>query len=226
LRILIIEDDPNIVDFLKVILQVGLQGVEIITTHLGIRGVELARQYHPAIVLLDLGLPDVSGFEVLEEIRKTSDVPVVILSVRADETAVVKALGMGADDYVIKPCRQLELIARIQSILRHQEKDSPVKKLEYGDMVLDSVSHELKMEGRSINLTRTECTILGQLMLKCGNIVTISELSRAIWGSEYGAAESIKVYIYQLRKKLEKDPARPVLILNKPHAGYYLASCD
>jgi two-component system KDP operon response regulator KdpE len=225
LRILIIEDDPNIVDFLKVILQVGLQGAEIKSTHLGIRGVELARQYHPTIVLLDLGLPDVSGFEVLEEIRKISDVPVVILSVRADETAVVKALGMGADDYVIKPCRQLELIARIQSILRHQEKDSPANKLEYGAMVLDSVLHELDMEGRRINLTRTECTVLGQLMLKRGSIVTVSELSRAIWGSEYGAAESIKVYVYQLRQKLEKNPAKPVLILNKPHAGYYLASC-
>ena len=223
MRILLIEDDPNIVDFIKVILGVGMPEADIRSTHLGITGMELIEKYRPNIVILDLGLPDISGFDVLRHIRSVSSVPVLILSVRNDEAAVVKALKMGAEDYVTKPCRNLELMARIQAILRRQDSDEPGEVITFGPLAFDPVSREAHINGRVIPLTKTEAILLRQMIASQGDVVTVSALSKALWGSEYKAADAIKVYIYQLRKKLEKDPAKPNLIMSKPRAGYSLS---
>lgn len=223
MRILMIEDDPNIVDFVKVVFSVGLPQAELRSTHLGGSGLDLLDSYSPDIVLLDLGLPDMSGFDVLKHIRKSSRIPVLILTVRNDEHSVVKALEMGAEDFVLKPCRQLELLARVQAILRRQNFNPKQEPLVIGELTFNPQTQEVSLKNKLIALTRTESTILYQLMLNQGKVVSISDLSRAIWGSEYGATDSIKVYIYQLRHKLEPNPSHPRIILSKPRLGYYLS---
>jgi two-component system KDP operon response regulator KdpE len=224
MRVLIIEDDRTIVDFIKIVLKVGMPLSEVTSTHLGTRGIELVEEIHPNIILLDLGLPDISGFEVLKEVRKSSSVPVLILSVKSEETAIAGGLSLGADDYLIKPVRQLELLARIQNLLKREGLQKTQKIIKAGPLTFDQSLREVQLGERRIALTKTEGTILYQLMLGNGNIVTVAALSRAIWGSDYNATDSIKVYIYQLRKKLEDNPSFPKIILSKPRIGYYLSS--
>ena len=223
MRILLIEDDQTIVDFIKIVLKVGIPEAEVVSTHLGSSGVDLVEECHPNLVLLDLGLPDLSGFEVLKNIRKTSTVPVLIISVRDSEFSIAEGLALGADDYVIKPARQIELLARIHNLLRRRDLEATANTISYGPLIFDKTLQEVQIEKRKVSLTKTEGEILYQLMLSNGNIVTTSALSKSIWGSDYNTASNIKVYIYQLRQKLEPDPSRPRIILSKPRVGYYLA---
>jgi DNA-binding response OmpR family regulator len=205
MRILLIEDDQNIVDFIKIVLKVGIPEAEVVSTHLGSRGVDLMNEHRPNIILLDLGLPDISGFEVLKQIRKISKVPVLIISVRDSEFAIAEGLALGADDYIIKPARQIELLARIQNLLRRHDLKATVNPIIYGSLSFDKTLQEVQIGGNKVPLTKTEGEILYQLMLSNGEVVTTSALSKSIWGSDYNTAGNIKVYIYQLRQKLELD---------------------
>ncbi len=163
---------------------------------------------------------------MLREIRQISSVPVLILSGRNSATAIAEGLSLGADDYLIKPARQLELIARINNLLRRHQADRPQGSVTHGALSLDCVTHEVKMGDRLVTLTKTESEILQQLIIAKGGIVTNSAISKAIWGSDFRTSGNIKVYIYQLRKKIESNPAHPKIILSKARVGYYLQSID
>ncbi len=222
MQLVLIEDDQGIVELIQTILRVGFSDMNVRATHLGARGIELVQELKPDAVILDLGLPDISGFEVLKEIRDFSKVPVLIISVRANETAIVDGLGLGADDYVVKPFRQLELLARLKNMLRRKEDGSENLSAAYGAWRFGSTLQELYYGDSCVLLTKVESKLMYQLVINKGNVVTVSALSKAIWGNDY-AIKDIKVYIYRLRKKFEHDFKNPRIILSKPGIGYYLS---
>ena len=224
MKILVIEDDKAIIEAILLTLELSWPETKFVTTHLGERGVELVESENPDVVILDLGLPDISGFEVLKQIRLFSNVPVLILTVRSDEADIVRGLEGGADDYVVKPFRQMELLARIKSVTRRQERIGQEKPLACGQLRYDPSTFQLFYGAKEISLTRTEGSIIHYLMENAGRVVTHSDLAEAVWGVDYpDAADSLKVHIRRLRVKIEEDPAHPQIILTRPGIGYSLA---
>jgi two-component system response regulator VicR len=223
MKVLLIEDDKEIIDAISLAFRIRWPEADVVSTRLGQKGYELVESESPDIVILDLGLPDISGFEVLRQIRLFSKVPTIILTVRSDEADVVKGLEWGADDYIIKPFRQLEFLARVKALIRRQAP-SEEESLVYGPLRLDTTARQLYHSGKEINLTVTENHILSHLMRNAGRIVTHSSLAEAVWGDDYpGSADSLKVHIRRLREKIEEDPGRPALILTRTGVGYFLA---
>ena len=223
MKILIIEDDQEIVDAVSLAFQIRWPEANLVSTHLGEKGLEMVESENPDVVILDLGLPDISGFEVLKQIRLFSDVPVLILTVRAEEADIVKGLEWGADDYVVKPFRQLELLSRIKALTRRGGPLAEEKPLVCGQLRLNPSTGQLFYGKKEISLTPTEGRILYYLMKNAGQVVTHSGLSETVWGDDYPeAADSLKVYIRRLREKLEADPSHPQIILTKAGIGYVL----
>lgn len=223
MKVLIIEDDKEIVDAITLAFQIRWPEAKVVSTRLGKKGVELVETENPDIVILDLGLPDISGFEVLSQTRLFSHVPIIILTVRADEADVVKGLEWGADDYILKPFRQLELLARVKALIRRQTPTEE-ESLTSGPLRLEATSGQLHLDGKEIALTITESRILAHLMRNSGHVVTHSSLAEAVWGNDYpGAADSLKVHIRRLREKIESNPSQPKLILTKAGVGYFLS---
>lgn len=221
-KLLIIEDDDEIVEAVSLVFQIRWPEAKIVSTSQGRKGVELAGTEQPDVVILDLGLPDISGFDVLRQIRRFSDVPIIIVTARSEEKDVIKGLELGADDYITKPLRQLELIARIKAHTRRQDKTG-AEEITSGSMVLNSVTGQLYLKGREINLTHTESGILGYLMANAGRVVTHSSIAEAVWGENYpGVTDSLKVHIRRLREKIEEDPGNPQLVVTRPGTGYLL----
>jgi len=176
------------------------------------------------VIILDLGLPDISGFDVLKRIRLFSDIPILILTVSSDEPSIVKGLEWGANDYIVKPFKQLDFLTRLQVVLRLYNKKGD-RPLVYGQLRYDPKSMQVVNGTNEMQISRTEGIILGQLMRNAGAVVTYSDLSDLIWGVDFaGASDSIRVHIHHLREKLEAEPGKPKLILNKPNVGYYLAN--
>jgi DNA-binding response OmpR family regulator len=222
MKILIIEDTPVVVETISLALEMRWPDVKIISTASGEQGIEMVESASPDAVILDLGLPDISGFDVLKRIRLFSKIPILILTVRADESDIVKGLEWGADDYMVKPFKQLELLARIKTIMRR--KESPDEEpLVNGDLRYDTASFKLLKGQKEIIISRTEGLIIGHLMRNSGNTVSHTSIAEAIWGDDYpDAADSIKVHIRHLREKVEEDPGNPKIILTKPGIGYMI----
>jgi DNA-binding response OmpR family regulator len=219
---LIIEDDEEIVEAVSLVFQIRWPEAKIVSTHYGKKGVELAATEQPDVIILDLGLPDINGFDVLRQIRQFSEVPIIIVTARAEEKDIIKGLELGADDYITKPLRQLELIARIKAQTRHQEQ-TEAEQITSGSMILNTVTGQLSHRGKEINLTHTEARILGHLMVNAGRVVTHSSIAEAVWGVNYpGATDSLKVHIRRLREKIEEEPGNPQLVVTKPGIGYLL----
>jgi two-component system KDP operon response regulator KdpE len=223
MKVLVIEDDKEIVDAISLAFQIRWPEAKVVSTRLGQKGVELVESEQPDIVILDLGLSDITGFEVLRQIRRFSAVPTIILTVRTEEADVVKGLEWGADDYITKPFRQLELLARVRSMIRrHMPSEGGM--LTFGLLRLDANTGQLYVGGKEVALTVTENHILGYLMKNAGRVVTHSNLAEAVWGDDYpGATDSLKVHIRRLREKVEQDPGKPRIILIKTGVGYFLA---
>jgi two-component system response regulator VicR len=223
MKVLIVEDDKEIVDAITLAFQIRWPEANVVSTRLGRKGVELVETEAPDIVILDLGLPDISGFEVLKQTRLFSHVPIIILTVRSEEADVVKGLEWGADDYILKPFRQLELLARVKALIRRQapyEEENVVA----GQLHLDVTSGQLTSYGKETALTITESRILAHLMRNAGHVVTHSSLAESVWGNDYpGATDSLKVHIRRLREKIEANPSQPKYILTKAGVGYFLA---
>ena len=223
MKVLLIEDDREIIEAISLAFQIRWPEAKLVSTRLGEKGVELVESEAPDIVILDLGLPDINGFEVLRQIRLFSHVPIIILTVRADEADIVKGLEWGADDYITKPFRQLEFLARVRALIRRR---SPAEEetLVCGSLHLDATTGQLHYNGEEIPLTVTEGHILTHLMKNVGHVVTHSSLAEAVWGDDYpGVADSLKVHIRRLREKIEVNPSHPQLILTKTGIGYFLA---
>jgi two-component system response regulator VicR len=223
MKVLIIEDDKEIVDAITLAFQIRWPEAKVVSTRLGRKGVELVESEVPDIVILDLGLPDISGFEVLNQTRLFSRVPIIILTVRSEESDVVKGLEWGADDYIVKPFRQLELLARVKALIRRQAP-AEEENLASGPVHLETSSGIAHVSGREVALTITESRILAHLMRNAGHVVTHSSLAEAVWGNDYpGAADSLKVHIRRLREKIEENPSKPKFVLTRAGIGYFLA---
>jgi two-component system KDP operon response regulator KdpE len=219
--VLIVDDEPQIRRLLTLTLEAN--GFRILAAVNGNEGLTLAAQHRPAIVVLDLGLPDLTGQEVLRRLREWTNVPVVILSVQDDEAGKVLALDGGADDYVTKPFNTAELLARLRVALRHAAKSEEESVFQSGSLVVDLASRRVTLKGKEVNLTVTEYNLLRLLVRHAGKVLTHRQLLREVWGA--GAEEQthyLRVYVAHLRDKLETNPAEPALIVTESGVGYRL----
>ena len=220
--ILVVDDEPAIRRLLRNTLSV--QDFRVVEAATGKEALEAVRHDKPDLVILDLGLPDLDGLEIIRTVRATSHVPIVVLSSRGDEKGKVTALDLGADDYVTKPFGVDELMARIRAALRHrlQEQGSaPV--FRSGDLNVDLVHRRVALGGREVHLSPKEYEILQQFVLHAGKVLTHRHLLRQVWGSADSVdVQALRVFIRQLRQKLEADPERPRHILTEPGVGYRL----
>ena len=179
--------------------------------------------HKPDVVLLDMGLPDMDGLQVLKKLREWSSVPVLILSVRSEESLKVNALEQGADDYVTKPFSTSELIARLAAIQRRSQAGTETTVIECGPLLLDLASHRVTLRQREIKLTPTEYALLKVLLKHAGRIITHTQLLKAVWGPNgESQAASLRVYVNLLRKKIESEAADAPHIVNEPAIGYRL----
>ncbi|MDV2989911.1 MAG: response regulator transcription factor [Dehalogenimonas sp.] len=223
MRALMIEDDPQIVDSVGWAFRMRWPDMEFLSTDSGNQGVTMAREQRPDIIILDLGLPDISGFDALKGIRKFSDTPIIVLTARKEEFDIVKGLEAGADDYLVKPFRQMELLSRIKALLRRTSTHSPESALSAGNIRLSPATGILHIGEREISLTRTEEIIMSKLMQHQGDVVTYATLAEALWNDYYpDCVAALRVYIRQLRQKTEEDINNPKIILNKHGVGYIL----
>lgn len=224
MKILIIEDDKEITECIQLAFKVGWPFVEIIHKDCGLKGLLSVENDCPDVVLLDLGLPDIDGFDVLKQIRSFSNIPIIIMTVRVEESNVVKGLELGADEYIRKPFGQMELLARVKATLRRQRPFQGESSTICGPLSFTYSYRKVNYSGREIYLTATEGLILKKLAENEGQIVSYTALSETIWGEFYpGAVESLRVYILRLRKKLEKDPGNPTFILSHANMGYSIS---
>ena len=223
MKILVIEDNQEICDFISTAFECSWPEAEIITSHQGKGGLELARNKQPNVIILDLGLPDMNGLDVLKHIRLSSNVPVIIITVRGSEADIVKGLTMKADEYIVKPFGQLELIARVKALLRRYENPKEDLSFNYGLLKLDAFRNELTCGVKKISLTPTECRIMRSFMENANQVVVYDKLAEAIWGDTYSyTAETIKVYIRRMRSKLDNISEPQLFIRSKAGVGYSL----
>lgn len=224
MKILVIEDDQQIIEAITLAFQIRWPEAKLISTQHGEKGIELVENEKPDVVILDLGLPDINGYDVLKQIRMFSDIPILILTARTEESDIVKGLEWGADDYMIKPFRQLELLSRIKALTRRRTTADSEVPISVDQLNFNPLTGQLSYNNKEISLTPTEGRILHHLMRNAGQVVTHSSLADAVWGEDYpGAVDSLKVYIRRLREKLEVEPQNPQLILTKAGVGYTMA---
>ncbi|PPD58075.1 response regulator transcription factor [Dehalogenimonas etheniformans] len=224
MKIMVVEDDRDIIEFISLALGIGWPGIEIEVAETGEKGIELAGKINPDIITVDLGLPGLNGFEVIRSIRSFSKVPIIVLTVRGEERDIVRGLELGADEYVVKPFGQMELIARIRALMRRNQSQDELKPIVYGNISLDTVKRTISNGTKQVVLTSTKTNILKQLMSKQGETTTHSAIAEKIWGSNYPeASEAIKVHIRHIREKIEDDPGNPQIILTRFGVGYYIA---
>jgi len=222
--VLVIEDDPPIRRFLRAALEAN--GYRYEEAAKGEEGVAMAATHVPDLVLLDIGLPDISGFEVVSRLRAWSRVPILVLTARGQEHDKIRALDAGADDYVTKPFAMGELLARLRVALRHATDtggaDAPGV-VETGDLVIDLARRRVTVAGVEVRLTPIEFRLLAELAKHPGRVLTHEQLLRVVWGpSHVHEHHYVRVYMAQLRRKIEKDAARPKLLITEPGVGYRL----
>jgi two-component system, OmpR family, KDP operon response regulator KdpE len=224
--ILVIDDEPQIRKLLVFTLE--KQGYNTLVAETGMVGIEMTAMHKPDLVFLDLGLPDLSGMDVLARIREWSRVPVIILSVRDRENDKVAALDKGADDYLTKPFGSSELLARVRVALRHQMKtDHSSSVIRNGHITLDVVSHIATLHSKEVELTATELHLLRIFLQHAGKILTHSFLLTEVWGTAFKEeTQYLRVYVGNLRKKFERDTTRPQIFITESGIGYRMLLLD
>ncbi len=227
MKILVIDDDPDVVEVVSLTFEMRWPEAVTVSANDGTSGIDLVEIESPDIIILDIGLPDMDGFEVCKEIRRFSDAPILMLTVRDKESDIVKGLQMGADDYVTKPFKHIELLARVQAVLRRAQME-PVsaeeEPFQAGNLYIDFSRREVMVENQPVKLTPTEYQLLYHLVKNAGRVMTHRTLLGRIWGREYvDETNYLKVHIQHLRQKLGDDPADPSLILTERGAGYKFA---
>lgn len=221
--ILIIDDEAQIRKLLTITLESN--GYRVIESESAKEGMIAAATRPPDLILLDLGLPDESGHIVLKHLREWYSNPILILSVQDSEEDIVSALDNGANDYLVKPFRTGELLARIRSALRKDSLDENSPISEYGELTIDFGARTVKKENKMIKLTATEYTLLALMAKNEGKVLTHQHLLNHVWGPSYrNESQYLRVFVAQLRKKIESDPNRPVHIITESGVGYRFMS--
>lgn len=219
-RILLVDDDPGIMVAVKQAL--SSHGYELTTANDGIEALAAFEREPPELILLDLMMPRCSGLEVCQQIREHSATPIIILSVKGSEADIVSVLDLGADDYLVKPFRLAELVARVRAVLRRGNKMA-ASKVVCGDLEIDMEKHQVIVANRTVTLTPIEYSLLSELAKNVGRVLTTRLLLQRVWGPEYSdATDYVKGVVRRLRAKLEPDPAHPQYIITEPHLGYRL----
>jgi two-component system, OmpR family, KDP operon response regulator KdpE len=220
-HILVIDDEPQILRALRTILSAHHYRVTVARN--GEEGLALAAVEQPDIIILDLGLPDIDGIQVCEQLRQWTQVPVIILSVRSEEREKVRALDRGADDYLVKPFGAQELLARIRVALRHLSRSEGEHEtvIATGELVIDLARHLVTRSESEVKLTATEFKLLAYLAGHANRVLTHQNILNHVWGPEYGEnVEYLRVFMSQLRKKLEDQPKQPRHLVSEPGVGY------
>jgi DNA-binding response OmpR family regulator len=227
MKILIVDDNPEVLDSVAVALEFHWHGLTLLRAGGGDEGAELFYVGDPDLVLLDVTMPGRSGFEVLQEIRRVSDVPVILMTARREETDIVRGLDLGADDYVTKPFSHLELLARIKAAMRRAGLRSPVRTVSdfaAGGLTVNFESQEVRVRGELVSLTPAEYRLLYQLVRNAGRLLPHELLLERVWNIEGGATTSnLKALVSRLRLKIETDPGAPPFIENERGVGYRFA---
>jgi two-component system KDP operon response regulator KdpE len=218
-RVLVVDDEPQIVRALRINLRARRYDVHVAET--GAAALRVAAQHPPDLVILDLGLPDFDGVEVIRGLRGWTEAPILVLSGRADSTDKVEALDAGADDYVTKPFGIDELLARMRALLRRSNHDEEQPAVEVGPAHVDLSAKRVTVAGDDVRLTPTEWHLLEVLIRHPGKLLSQRQLLTEVWGPGYETAHgNLRFYMGQLRRKLEADPARPKHLLTEPGMGY------
>jgi two-component system, OmpR family, KDP operon response regulator KdpE len=219
--ILVIEDEPAMRRFLRASLVAN--GYRLIEASTAAEGTVLARSHNPDLILLDLGLPDLDGIELVKAFREWSSRPIVVLSARGREEDKVLALDVGADDYVTKPFGVNELLARMRVALRHADRATDEPVITIGALSIDLTRREVRRDGRELHLTPTEYKLLALLAKNAGRVLTHRQILAEVWGpGSVDQTHYVRVHMAELRKKVEHDPARPKSIVTEPGVGYRL----
>jgi DNA-binding response OmpR family regulator len=221
------DDDPQLLRLVTRNLQ--LEGYDVMAASDGQQALELIEAHVPDLVLLDVMMPRMDGFAVLQRVREYSAVPVIIVTARGQDQDKIRGLDLGADDYLTKPFNVDELVARVRAVLRraqiapHEDGQGPRTTITVGDLEVDYAQHLVTMRGQEISLTPIEYRILAYLVQNAGRVVTQDLLLEHVWGAEYvGESHMLQVNINRLRRKLEEDPSRPKYILTKVGVGYLI----
>ncbi|MFQ6028423.1 MAG: response regulator transcription factor [Dehalococcoidia bacterium] len=224
MKVLVIDDDPDIVEVVSLTFEMRWPDSTVVSAPDGDTGIQMVDTESPALVVLDIGLPDMDGFTVCQEIRRFSDVPIIMVTVRDKEADIVKGLQLGADDYIAKPFHPIEFMARVQSVLRRSQMtpySGEERPFQHGDLTVDFTRHEVMLDGEPVKLTPTEYQLLYHLTKNAGRVLNHRTLLGRVWGREYlDETNYLKVHIKHLRQKLEDDPADPKYILTERTVGY------
>ncbi|MFC2070317.1 response regulator transcription factor [Chloroflexota bacterium] len=224
MKVVVIDDSPEIIEVVSLCFQLRWSGATLLSAPTGTQGLELIETESPDMVILDIGLPDMEGFEVLKEIRRFSNVPVIMLTVRKEDTDVAKGLEMGADDYITKPFSHIELVARVQAVLRRIQGTAVTgeeRPFVSGKITVDFSGNEVTVDGKPVKLTSTESKLLQMLIRNEGRLVTHENLLARVWGENYGdARDLLRVHIQHLRQKLGDSVESPGIIVTEHGMGY------
>jgi two-component system, OmpR family, KDP operon response regulator KdpE len=224
MKILVVDDAPEVIESVRLGFMLQWREVEVLGVGEGERALDLVEREAPDLVLLDVGLPDLDGYEVLRRVREFSDVPVVMLTARDDTLDKVKGLELGADDYVTKPFNHLELLARVRAVLRRLDMPAPRSRapsFASGELEVDFAAQEARLRGERLALTPTEYKLLYHLVRNAGRVLTHGTLLAKVWGREYvDEVDYLRVYVRRLRDKLGDDSERPRYIRTERGLGY------
>ena len=217
--ILVIDDEVQIRRLLEITL--SSNGFKIYEAATGKEGLISAATQHPSLIILDLGLPDTDGIEILKKIREWYHKPIIVLSVKNSEDDIIKALDNGANDFITKPFRTMELLARIRVALRHSPGNEINPNLVFGTINIDLVNHTARKNDEILKLTSTEFSLLALLAKNSGRVLTHQTILKEVWGFGYvGQTQILRVFVAQLRKKIEDNPAKPKLLITESGIGY------
>lgn len=224
IKVLVIEDNIEIQEAISLLFELHWPGAGTVISDEGFKGIEMVESESPDIIILDLGLPDMDGLNVLKDIRKFSDIPVIILTVRKEEIDKIRGLELGADDYIVKPFSHMEFLARVRAVLRRshvpelKEAEEPVVTKH---LSIDFANRTVTKEGVQVKLTPTEFNLLQNLVRNEGKVLSHYYLLSKVWGDDYtDSSEYLKVYIQRLRDKLEIEPSDPKVIVSERGVGY------
>ncbi|GIK65343.1 MAG: DNA-binding response regulator [Chloroflexi bacterium] len=224
-KILVIDDEETTVQLISILLE--RRGYEVIKAYRAEDGLRKAYRNHPDLVLLDIMMPNMDGWEVCRRLRELSDVPIIFLTARSEIKDVVKGLEMGADDYIVKPYDNDELVARVKAHLRRTPTPTVSEELVFdgGNFRINFLNREVKVNDKLVHLTPKEFKLLGVLVRNAGRVISRTDLVKEAWGPEYAdATDSLKLYIHYLRQKIEPDAMNPIYILTSRGVGYRFAN--